>query len=493
MAEAAHPEETQPGQTGYTHRSMSELARSGQLPASREGVALELAMRIGDMFMVAGMSANDATVYILKICNAYGLERVHVDVTFTSITASYYPGQGLPPISSVRVVRPSTIDLSRISDLERLVVRIQQGLDLDKAVRSFDLVRAKPHPYPGWIAALGSGGIGWSISLLFSTDWRVILLAFLSGLLLGRLLKGLDQLGVPPFFRQFSGTFVMVFITATVSALGRWGVPFFGGLDPTMIAVGGIFQMVAGAVIVAAAQDAIDSFHVTATARILEVVMLTSGIVVGLIAGLSFTGALGMWVYIAPEPLRLGPLWAQFLGAGLVAALSVMGNYADRKTFLLAGLTGCIGWAGFTIGSELSLNGIAANAVGALALSLVATLLVRRSAIPGFALVSSGMLALVPGLALYNGMTQLVGTHFTPADTDLGLQMLGRALAIALAISAGATLGTFLGRPLSDQLRRIPSALQRHKRPSLVRRVAKLIRARPVPPIDQPAPDDLSS
>jgi uncharacterized membrane protein YjjP (DUF1212 family) len=71
--------------------------------------ALELALRVGDVLLTAGsMSANDVVVEMLRITEAYGLKRVHLDVTFTSIAVTYYaaptsvpmtlPGQRWAPI-----------------------------------------------------------------------------------------------------------------------------------------------------------------------------------------------------------------------------------------------------------------------------------------------------------------------------------------------------------------------------------------------------------
>jgi hypothetical protein len=56
--------------------------------------ALNLAMQVGDCLLSAGMSANDVVVAMLGITDAYGQTRVHVDVTYTSISASYYPARG---------------------------------------------------------------------------------------------------------------------------------------------------------------------------------------------------------------------------------------------------------------------------------------------------------------------------------------------------------------------------------------------------------------
>ncbi len=52
--------------------------------ATQARQTLELALRVGDVLLTAGMSANDVVVEMLRITEAYGLKRVHVDLTFNS-------------------------------------------------------------------------------------------------------------------------------------------------------------------------------------------------------------------------------------------------------------------------------------------------------------------------------------------------------------------------------------------------------------------------
>jgi uncharacterized membrane protein YjjB (DUF3815 family) len=228
--------------------------------------------------------------------------------------------------------------------------------------------------------------------------------------------------------------------------------------------VGGIIMLVAGMTIVGAAQDAIDQFYVTASARLLDVVMRTAGIVVGIVASLELAWLLGAPLSISPNPVGLGPLGAQFVGATLTSAFFALWAYADLATIGLAGAMGLVGWAGYASMIYLGSTEVPANTVGAFVAALAATMLIRRTTIPGFGLVSAALLPLVPGLSLYNGLLQLVGTSAETADPSAGGATLLVALGVALGLAAGATLGTYLGRPIADQLRRISRPLRRSSR-----------------------------
>jgi len=417
--------------------------------------ALDLAVQIAGCLLSAGMSANDVVVVALRITRTYGLRRVHFDVTYTSISASYYPAPGVPPITCIRTVQPDIIDYTQVRALDQLSTDIEHGLPLSDAAATFLAIRTARRRYPGWVSMLGNAGVGVGTVLLFTASWKVLLITLISGCLLDRLLAVLGRARVPPFFSQFAGAAMMTLIAAGAYAAGRRGVEVLAGVDPTVIVVGGIVMLVAGMTIVGAMQDAIDQFYVTASARVLEVVLLTAGIVVGIVAVLQIAFRVGAPVAISPDPVELGPLGAQFLGAGLICASFAVWAYADLATIALAAVIGLLGWAGYTATAAVGAGEVPANALGALAAAFVATLLIRRSSIPGFALVSAAILPLVPGLSLYNGLLQLTGTSPGSGDLAAGVGTLLLAVSIALGIAAGATLGTYLGRPIVDQLRRI--------------------------------------
>jgi hypothetical protein len=108
-----------------------------------------------------------------------------------------------------------------------------------------------------------------------------------------RMLAAMEHWRVPPFFQQFSGAGLITLVAAGITEAAARGVRFFVGVDPTLVVVGGIIMLVAGMAIVGAAQDAIDQFYVTASARLLDVVMRTAGIVVGIVASLELAWLLG--------------------------------------------------------------------------------------------------------------------------------------------------------------------------------------------------------
>ena len=182
---------------------------------------------------------------------------------------------------------------------------------------------------------------------------------------------------------------------------------------------------------------------------------MTGGIVLGIVAGLQVGVALGHPIAVSTQALTLGPVVAQFVGATVISAAFALSAYAGLATVVLAGLMGALGWAGYLGMVTLGFGEVTANSAGALLAAFVATIIARRFRTPGFALIAAAILPLVPGLSLFTGLLQAVGSLGQPADLAASGVTLLQALGVAVGIAAGATLGTYFGRPVEEQLRRI--------------------------------------
>lgn len=416
---------------------------------------MSLAMRIGDALLSAGMSANDAVVRMLRITEAFGLPRVHIDVTYNSIVASYSPTPEEIPVTAIRVAENSEIDCDQVQRINALAGDIHAGMPIDQATSEFDAIERAPHPYARWVETVGAAGVDAAVLTMFTSSWKLIVIAFAVGCVIDRLLGSLRSRGVPVFFQQLAASALITLLAAGMNAAARNGATFFVGVDPTLVVVGGIFMLFAGMMIVGAVQDAIDQFYVTASARVFEVLMRTAGLIIGIVSALYLARWMGAPVSISSEPVRLGPLPLQFLGATLTPMAYALSRYSRPSTIALSGAMGFVGWTGFHLTGSVGLGVVPASTVGAFAAALVATLMIRRTTVPGFELIGAALIPMVPGLLLYTGLIQMVGTDAGTGSVAEGGMTLLLAMAIATGIAMGASFGTYLGRPVADRLHRI--------------------------------------
>src|SRR5690606_2176112 len=114
-------------------------------------------------------------------------------------------------------------------------------------------------------------------------------------------LSFLRNKGITSFFRIIAASIVVTFSAALIKLFSEAGIGFFADMNPTVIIVGGIIMLVGGLMIVGAIWDAIEEFYVTANARLLKVLLQTSGIVVGIFIGLYLARYAGIKIAVSPD------------------------------------------------------------------------------------------------------------------------------------------------------------------------------------------------
>lgn len=98
---------------------------------------------------------------------------------------------------------------------------------------------------------------------------------------------------------------------------------------------------------------------------------------------------------------------------------------------------------------------VVASAVASTAIGFVAAIVARFSRSPSIAIINSSIIILVPGYMLYRGLMQFVGSSSTSGYFVQGLALTTLAITVALAIAAGAALGTYIGRPVRSHMVRL--------------------------------------
>lgn len=422
---------------------------------------LDLAMRFGELLVASGTPANDTVVLLLRLTRAFGLKTVYVDVSYMSITTSYYRGWDRPPVTTTRVVRTPEVDFTMVERAERLMDAIESTpMSIHEATERFRRIMRGPRPHPRWMMVVGTALTAAGAVLIWGGSWSQMLATFALGVLVYSLQHAFARLAVPPFFTQVAGAAVVA-----VCATGLWWlsaqVPWLPtGRNPDVLMTGGVIILVVGSKAVGAAQDAIDEFYLTAAARAVEVAMLTGGILVGLVLGIQLCRAVGVVPPLTNNFLAYGPLWAQLLGAFVVSSMYGLESNASWRTVALSGVAGLAGWAGFAALMSVGWPSMATNGIAGLIVALVGVPLARQFRVPVVAVVSSALIPFVPGTMLVTSLKQMFGYELNLADLQPGLITFVGAVGVAIAIAVGATAGMIVGRPADEQLRRQLSRLR---------------------------------
>ncbi|OLT17461.1 hypothetical protein BJF78_13120 [Pseudonocardia sp. CNS-139] len=193
-----------------------------QVPGdARVQQVLDLCMQVGEVLLSGGESVDEVTRQMLRLSAACGLSAVDVDITFNSITMCCHRGMAAAPVTTMRLVRYRSLDLTRLAEVAGIVDRVERGeLDLENAAAAVaEAVRA-PHPYPRWVATAGWAGLAGAVALLLGGAPITVLAAFVVTALIDRTGRLLNRWGLPMFFQQVVGGMLATGATLAMFAGG---------------------------------------------------------------------------------------------------------------------------------------------------------------------------------------------------------------------------------------------------------------------------------
>ena len=403
-------------------------------------------MTIAEELLAMGVAARDVVHMALGITGTYCRRRVHIDISSTLITISQDRGSEREPLTLVRTITLKYVNYQTIQALQNLALVIRDHhLPLAEAERRTEELLTNRREHSRWIVCLAGGGVSMGVVILFNGSILMSGLAFAMGFVATATMRVLDKWGLATFYLQIITALLITLAAGAAQWLNGW---LGWQVDTTMLVISGIVLLVAGLMIVGAFQDAIDEYYVTANARLLRVIMATMGIVVGVMTGLYIIQRFGISFPTTPDRLGLAAdIRAQYLGALIIAAGFAAGNHARLFGMLIAGSVGVLGW---WVSSTLigSLGVVIASGAAATVVGLTAVLASRLWRFPSVAIIAAGIVPLVPGLSLYNGLMGVIENPPTDPEFLLSLAILARAIMIGVAIAIGASLGNMIGRPV---------------------------------------------
>lgn len=384
------------------------------------GEVLEVAMKVGEVLLDSGTGAVDTEAQVRYVAATYGIDDVTVSVTYNAITVSVQRGRGLPPSTYIRMVSHRSLDYTRLSQVDTLVRRIGRGrIRPDQALAALESIMTAGHPYPRAVATFGWALMAGALTLLLGGTPVLAAVAFVSTAIIYAVNVRLSQWGLPYFFQQVVGGFLA---TLPAALIYRLSVEYGWDVQPYRVIVAGIIVLMAGLSLVGSVQDAITGAPVTGAARFFEVVVFTGGVVAGVGMALSVTAQLGATLPpLQQQPFDYAPLPIFVASSGVAAA-----------AFALAGSV-----------LNLGLGPIVSSTVAATVVGLAGGLLARRAVVPPLIVAVAGITPLVPGLAVYRGLSELMEGQTTSALTNMAT-----ALTVGCALAAGVTLGEWVARTL---------------------------------------------
>jgi uncharacterized membrane protein YjjP (DUF1212 family) len=427
-------------QYGYPGTSAIDLP---EMNAHVRGV-LDLTMRLAEVIFTAGAGAEDATAAMEAITRAYGLKGTEADITHTIITLTHESPATHESIQRRRNVKYRSLNYAKLSATSELIADlIEDPVDLAEArKRLATIISAKPL-VPVLYRRLGWALLGAGAAILIGGGLVVVLAAFFATFLIDTISSALEHRQVPIFYQTVVGGAIGPLVALVVQLL-------YPPATPALVVIATIIVLLAGVTTFGAVHDTLSGFYLTGTARLMEALLITSGLVTG-VAGSSMVLArfgLDLQVDGFPGPsftnLPLLLLAAVVIVVGFSLAVQVPWR-AIWAVCVLGALAEFLYLAGFAAGFGLVWSA-GASAVGVGLLAALAARLVRT---PPLVIVVTALVPLVPGLTLFRGLLQLSDGNIN------GLLSLLTAAGIAIALAAGAILAQSLAQYVWGPARRL--------------------------------------
>ncbi|MER7954788.1 MULTISPECIES: threonine/serine exporter family protein [unclassified Streptomyces] len=400
------------------------------------GRVLDLTLRIGELLLAGGEGAEDVEAAMFAICRSYGLDRCEPTVTFTLLSITHQPSLVDDPVTANRTVRRRGTDYTRLEAVYQLLADINADeVSPEDAYRRLAEIRRNRHPYPGWVLSAAAGVLAGAASVLLGGGFTVFMVAALGAVLGDRLAWLCAGRGLPEFYQ---------FLVAAMppAAMGVLLTLLHADLRPSAVITGGLFALIPGRALVAAVQDGLTGFYITASARLLEVGYFFVAIVVGVLSVLYL--AVQFDAQLNPDGV-LNPVErpvVQILASMVLCATFAILLQQSRQTVLFATLNGGVAWVIYaSIAVTAGGSAVMATAVAAGLVGLFGQLAARYNHTSSLPYVTAAIGPLLPGSATYFGVLGIAQNNL-----DQGFASLAKAAALALAIAIGVNLGGELAR-----------------------------------------------
>lgn len=414
-------------------------------------LTLDLCLRIGEALLANGAGAADVTATMRAVAHYLGMRTTDIDVTYTQVSMSYQYDPSAPTLVMIRQVQQRHIDHHDLTQVDHLVRDLLAGrIDLYLARTQMATLLSVPASLPRWAVTLSSGLMAASVAMFLGGSWLVVLIALLAAVVIDRVMLALRRKRIPMFYEQVAGGVVATGFAVAAAALD---LP----VDPSLVVTASIIMLLAGIGFMGALQDALTGFHLTASARILEALLATSGIIAGVSGGLSFARLFGLEIgRLEPGRSSLQDLVVVIVGSGICAAAFALSTYAPWRALLPIAVVGGVAATIYQGVIEADLGRTWAAGIAAFFIGLVAYAVSARVRVPPLVIVVPSLVPLLPGLLIYRGLSLLsAGGPLTSA----GLLAMVTAASVALALASGVLLGEYVAQPVQTEARRLERRL----------------------------------
>ncbi|TFD73335.1 threonine/serine exporter family protein [Cryobacterium sp. Sr8] len=401
--------------------------------AAHTRAVLDLTMRLAEVIFAAGAGAEDATAAMEAITRAYGLKGTEANITHTIINLTHEDPATHESISRSRNVKYRSLNYAKLTATSELIAEILENpMDVADARKQLaTIVSAKPQ-VPMLFRRVGWSLVGAGAAVLIGGGPVVILAAFVAAFIIDLITTMLDNRRVPVFYQTVVGGAIGPILAALVQVIDP-------SANPSLVVVAAIIMLLAGVTTFGAVHDTLSGFYLTGTARALEAMVITGGLVTGVAGASLMLSRLGFGLRVDSDvALTLANLPLLLVASVVVVIGFGLAVQVPWRAFWVVCLLGAVAEFLYLAGANAGFGLVWSSGAAAVGVGLLAAVAARIVRTPPLVIMVSALVPLVPGLSLFRGLLQV-----SEGEIE-GLLSLLTAGAVAAALAAGAILAQSL-------------------------------------------------
>ena len=405
---------------------------------------MDLTMRLAEVIFTAGAGAEDATAAMEAITRAYGLKGTDANITHTIIQLTHEDPVSHESITRSRNVKYRTLDYSKLTATSELIADlIEDPMDIAEARKRLAVIVSSKPQVPVWLRRIGWSLVGAGAAILIGGGPVVMIAAFVATYLIDMITSALDHRQVPLFYQTVAGGAIGPLVAVLVQVLHP-------PANSSIVVVATIIMLLAGVTTFGAVHDTLSGFYLTGTARAVEALLITGGLVTGVSGSALLLSRFGLMLEINANPIvTIAELPILLLAAVIIVLGFCLAVQVPWRAVWVVCVLGALAEFLYLVAAAAGFGSVWGSAASAMGVGLAASVAARIVRTPPLVLMVTALVPLVPGLTLFRGLLQL-------SDGDInGLLNLLTATGIAIALAAGALLSQYIVQYVWGPARRL--------------------------------------
>ena len=394
------------------------------------GQKAELILTVGQLLMENGADTSQIVRDMKRVAAYMGIpaEKFHLHIMYTTLMLNISDEHHSH--TSFRKCPKHAVNMRIISAVSRLSWRaLREHYTLEEFKGELDAVSKRPR-YPGWMTVLAAGTGCGSFGILLGCDFNAAIYTAVAAII-----AKLVQM-------QCVGRFgINHYVALTFTAFTATIIGYFAHLLPTAtpwqpLIAAAIF-LVPGVPMINAVSDMLNTYLVSASARILHTLVIVGSITFGIVFAIGMAD-FDSFTSLATRPESNFLIFALAAAVG-AASFAVFFNLPPRLLYAAAiGGAICVCTRNFLI-FELGFGSPLGTLAGAALVGVIAMEAVHWLHTPSLVLVVPAVIPLVPGVLIYRFLFAVINIRRITVDELLMAVQSGvDALLIILAIAIGA-------------------------------------------------------